>query len=136
MAELDQDPPLPRLQQEIRPQDPPQRSGLSSLPHSSPSQRTHHQRAGGTPFMMISTIFHTFFFCFNIILLYFGVHILSTSEVYIQVAYFCKRKSKKGPHGCILLKQMQWVMFFSSDRSPPQPNISYNTSRRRLAAVS
>jgi hypothetical protein len=47
MAELDQDPPLPRLQQEIRPPDPPQRPGLPSLPYSAPYQTTHHHR--GTP---------------------------------------------------------------------------------------
>ncbi len=40
MAELDQDPPLTCLQQEIRPQDPIERSGLSSLSGSTPPQTT------------------------------------------------------------------------------------------------
>lgn len=44
MEELDQDTPLPLLQQEIWPQGPPQRSGLSSLPHPTPSQTVHYQR--------------------------------------------------------------------------------------------
>lgn len=54
MAELDQEPPPPRLQQEIRPQNPPQRSRLSSLSHSTPSHTTHDHRG-----VVLSTVYYT-----------------------------------------------------------------------------
>ncbi|KAF5474005.1 hypothetical protein F2P56_005948, partial [Juglans regia] len=54
MEELDQDSPLPRLQQEIRPQDPPQRSWLSSLPRPTPPQTINRQRG-----LLLGPIYHT-----------------------------------------------------------------------------